>query len=419
MASMIIQDVFAMSSDIVPTDNSQAIATIKEVLARLQRLGQTDNQAAEANKFSEYREKKAPSTIYAQDSDLGLFVDYLIERADLDELVSGDIPDTHRQCGCPRCDLAHKFCTHPEIWSIITHGNVERFCTWLKDKGYSIKSINRRLSTVKIYAHKAFEAGTLTDENHVRIRAIKGYSERDGKNIDKRREQTRITREDGTPVKKPGPTEIPLEMIRCLKYDHDFDTPQGIRDALMVALMLDGGMRCSEVAIFKISDIKSFAPMPDRSHYETEDDYKAAIEDARKRSTISFYRPKTDVYSKPRKMTQDLYIIMRRYFDAGLAIEGAEGKDTPVLRASHRSGKLTSPGMSTRAIYNRVRLLAERCGIYGVSPHDYRHSCAYRIAKLPGVKDGDLMDYFDWKNIAMARHYTKNNDVIDLGVSQF
>jgi hypothetical protein len=57
-----------------------------------------------------------------------------------------------------------------------------------------VASVNARLSAVKTYARLAMKAGTITPEEHALIRAVSGYSPKEGKRVDERREVTRLAR---------------------------------------------------------------------------------------------------------------------------------------------------------------------------------------------------------------------------------
>lgn len=407
MATTIIQGSQFMSTDIVlKTGNEIApVDSFKD-------YAESQNDAARQGLFAEYREKKSQSTLYAHDRDLGLFVDFVHASGGI--VFDETIPAQHvasgaDSCTCQRCKIARGLRDFAEAWTDVSHGMVFQFRDWMKENGYSIKSINRRLSTVKIYANLAFQSGVLSESDHVRIRAIKGYTLKDGTKIDEKRDTTRKS------SKKAKPTEIPEAMVRCLKYEHDFETAQGIRDSLLMTMLLDTGMRCSELSAFKVENILTLAPMPDETNFDTESEYVAAIEAAAERSIIQFYRLKTSKMSKPLAMTPDLFVMIRKYVDAGLI---PENEKSPLLRSSHRSGKLTSPGMSTRAIYNRVKTLGEQCGIDNISPHDFRHSAAKRTAKATNGDITRLMAILGWSTPAMATHYAEITGVANEGIGQ-
>jgi len=104
----------------------------------LAEVGKAANDAAARHTFQDYRSRKAKNTIRRQDADLALFIRYLAEVAQV-------------EVG----DLAEK----PEAWAGITWGLVEGFVKWQLQKGYSVGSVNVRLSTIRTYASMAQKAG--------------------------------------------------------------------------------------------------------------------------------------------------------------------------------------------------------------------------------------------------------------------
>src|SRR5512145_486102 len=99
---------------------------------------------------------------------------------------------------------------------------------------------------MKTYARLAFQAGALTAEAHALIRAVQGYSQREKRRLDQQRPKQRVG------LKKESPVAITPEQARQLKTAHD-DSPQGKRDALLMCLLLDHGLRVGEVAGLQFS----------------------------------------------------------------------------------------------------------------------------------------------------------------------
>jgi hypothetical protein len=74
----------------------------------------------------------------------------------------------------------------------VTWGIVEGFIKWQLQQGYSIGSINVRLSTVKTYCRLATQAGTIDPTEYALIRSVTGYAYKEGLNIDQTRDTTRL-----------------------------------------------------------------------------------------------------------------------------------------------------------------------------------------------------------------------------------
>ncbi len=129
------------------------------------------------------------------------------------------------------------------------------------------------------------------------------------------------------------------------------DTPQGRRDALLVCLLLDHGLRVGEVARLQVTDVDLGA------------------------GEMRFYRPKVDK-EQTHRFTRDALAALRAYVEAGDA--PALG---PLLRGSRKGGELAAAGMSEQAIKARVRELGEALGVAGLSAHDLHHAWATRAAR--------------------------------------
>jgi len=100
---------------------------------------------------------------------------------------------------------------------------------------------------VKTYARLAMQAGSLDRGEYVAIRAVQGYSRTEGKRVDATRGTARVGR------KKAEPVVITLEQTSALKRRPD--TPQGRRDALLMCLLVDHGLRAGEVSRLQVADL--------------------------------------------------------------------------------------------------------------------------------------------------------------------
>src|SRR3972149_4550457 len=274
------------------------------------------NAHAAKSTFEDYLSRKADNTIRRQLADLNRFADFLADvMAQVDQTApSGD-------------DLQHD----PQSWKDIEYGLVKAWVKWMISQGDAMGSINVRLSTVKTYAKLAAMAGVLTTEDVAMIRFVQGYSLKEAKRVNERRDTTR--RGD----KKAQSVHIDDKQARKLKNQPD--TPQGRRDSLLMCLLLDHGLRCGEVAGLHVSDF----------------DLKAG--------ELRFYRPKVDK-EQTHKLSADTLRAARAWFDSGDApLMG----DDPVLRGSRKGGALTHSGMLERAITRRVEGLGESVGFQALS----------------------------------------------------
>jgi integrase len=338
-----------MTLDMIPLPENSAI-----VIA-----GQSANKAAAQATFTEYRERKAANTVRRQDADLALFAQYLQE-AGLE---------------------VSSFATDPTAWRGITWGLVEGFVRWQLLKGYSVESVNVRLSTVKTYAQLSLRAGTLDMAAYAMIRTVKGYSHKETKRIDEKRKDDGLAVRKGT--KKAHAVVITDNQAAQLMADDG--TSKGRRDALLMCLMLDHGLRVGEIATLQVTDF----------------DLKAR--------RLVFYRQKVDK-TQTHRLTDRTLQRARSYF----RIAPQEGN---VWRHADRKGRkgLTTQGLSERGINKRVELLGRKIGIDRLSPHDCRHYWVTKAARS-GTPLKNLQEAGGWNSPAMPLHYIEAEQVANEGV---
>jgi len=319
------------------------------------------DERARRRVFEDYRERKAPNTVRRQVAALRLFSRYLTEAG----LSPGDLAE----------DV--------DAWAGLTWGLVEGFRQWLLEAGYAVGSVNVRLSTIRTYATLATQAGALAPEQLILIKAVRGYARREAKHLDEKRQQAETATRRGH--KAAEPRLLNKQQAQLLKREHP-PTPQGRRDRLLLCLLLDHGLRCSEVAGLQVSDF-------DLSTGE-----------------MKFYRPKVD-----KVQTHELSQAARRaaaaYFKYDALPLG------PLLRASRKgNGGLTTAGLSERAISARVEALGRRIlGLEGLSAHDLRHTWA-TLAARAGTPLDRLQDAGGWSSPAMPLRYIEAAKIANQGV---
>lgn len=326
----------------------------------VQALGQMANRYAGEAVFTDYLGRKADNTLRAQLADLDTFAEYL------------------RAFGVAEPFLnAAALQQDADAWRGVTWGLVDGFVRWMVQQGYAIGTVNRKLSTVKGYAKLATKAGVIPQTELSLIRGVTGYSRKEGKRIDQRRERTRVGE------KKAHNVSLNVEQARALLSQPD--TPQGRRDALIMHLLLEHGLRVGELALLKVEDVDLSS------------------------GSFTFFRPKVDKVQTHR-LTPGAANAMQRWFTFGDA--PASG---PLLRGSRKGGHLSKPGMSERAITGRVRLLGEQIGVDGLSAHDCRHYWATTAARH-GTDAFVLRDAGGWTSIAMPSRYVEGQQVANEGV---
>ena len=284
-------------------------------------VGEQANAQAARSRFADYRSRRAEQTLRRQEADLLLFREFLESTG----IHTGDLTG---EAGS---------------WRVVTWGLVEAFVKWQVKQGYAISSINVHLSSIKTYARLAMQVGTLTPQEYALIRSVQGYTLREQVRIDQRRPVNRIG------LKKAEPVKITQDEAAALKIQPN--TPQGRRDALLMCLLLDHGLRVSEVTALSVNDF----------------DLKEGI--------LRFYRPKVSK-EQVHRLSSATRQALQASLDAGDLINGGL-----LLRRSKKNEELGEAGMSERAITGRVCSLGEKLGIFGLSAHDCRHFWATSAAR--------------------------------------
>ena len=325
----------------------------------LQIAGHVANGHAARAAFADYQSRKSANTLRRQRADLALLADFLTVAGIADAPTADDLY------------------SQPDAWQGVTWGLVEAWRNWMLKQGYAVGSVNVRLSTVKTYAKLATKAGALEPVDLAMLQTVSGYKHSEGLRIDERRATTR--RGD---KKADAVSLTPAEAKRLKKQPN---SPQGRRDAVLLALLLDHGLRVSEVAGLKVTDVDLV------------------------RGTLTFYRPKVNV-TQTHRLTRASKAALKAYIEAG---------DAPamglLLRASTGSERLTHAGVSTRNLSERVRYLGSLAGIDGLSAHDCRHYWATTAARNGTALDR-LQDAGGWASPAMPLRYVERAAVANAGV---
>jgi integrase len=352
----------------ITTTNPQAIARLNDVM---QQAAQAANQAAAAVAFTDHTARKATNTVRRKIADLALFEAFL---------QSAQIP-------------AVELYSNPAAWRGISWGIVEAFRNWQLTQGYAIGSINGRLSTVRTFAKIAAKAGAISPDDLRMIQTVEGYSGKEARHIDEQRRAdgmpTRKESDAGKARKKAEAVTIPDDIAQALKIQPD--NPKGRRDALIMCLLLDHGLRDSEAAILT------------RKNFDM------------KRGTFTFYRPKVNI-TQTHTMTPDTRNAARAYLmhapaDGILWRKSSKGTDRLGAQVS------IAPGTAEKFVNRRVELLGRRAGIEGLSPHDCRHYWATFEARQ-GTQMDRLKDAGGWASIAMPARYVKAAAIANEGTAR-
>lgn len=379
-----------------PNENSIILSSESEEMrgirpfanTSLETAGQIANKAAGHAIFSRYISQKSANTLKRHSRDLELFAEYLLD--------VGIMPEHGAD-----------FQTNPEAWRGATWGIIEGFIAWQLQEGYAVTTVNARLSTVKVYAQMAVKAGTISREEGMLIQSVKGFSRAGAANVDAKRPQTRIQdvtytyKPDGQKqtivvnrrnTKKRRPallTEQDANLLRQVRNN----SPQAVRDALLVCLLLDHGLRASELALLKASDINLL------------------------RGTIHFYRPKVKGTAHEwttHKLSEETHELCQEYLNVhyppALLPDGSLILTTSRLKKSGEGGELRDKGMNRIRLSERVAWLGKQIGLPKLSAHDCRHFCATQMAAM-GYGVDELMAWFGWTSAQTAVRYIASVEV--------
>lgn len=346
--------------------NSQIIVTHQTTLTQQQQAlahaGQVANHHAKTAVFDDYLSRKSENTKRSHLAGLGVFADFL---------TAANIPGVDAEC----------LQNDPACWHGITWGMVEAFKKWMLAQGYSVATVNHRLSVVKVYAKLASKAGAIDKLEYLQIKDVSGYSGKEGKRIDKQRETTRLGH------KKADHTSLSNSEAKTLKDWMVYEGEQGLRDCLLMCLLLDHGLRCGEVSILKAGDFDLAA------------------------GELRFYRPKVDK-QQTHRLTADTLRALRAY----LNVRPAAVADDLLLVGSVKGGQLTNLPMSDRAITKRVNYLGQQLlAIDTLSAHDCRHYWATAAAR-EGTDPFRLQEAGGWNSLTMPRHYVEDAKIANEGV---
>lgn len=239
-----------------------------------------------------------------------------------------------------------------EAWRGMTFGLLKGFKIWLEQRGYATSTIKGSISTIHVFCKLAGPgpagADVLDEATLAAILTVKGTGGRKARNLDGDRRHRGIPTRKG--YKKAMPT--PLSTVQAVTLKKVTTHPERLparahdlllasRDALLMGLLVEHALRCSEVALLTIDSIDL------------------------RRGTIRIYRPKTD-----RTDIQKLHKHTKLAAQAYLSRVGRE-------RGPLFSGYDSNKPLSTRAINKRVAVLGGEIGIERLSPHDLRHHWAF------------------------------------------
>ena len=335
-----------MRDDLTPITTSTAI----DRPLTMRQAGRVANRVAADNVFRLYLGQEcAENTRRRHRSALDLFAAFLRDEAHIEDAPTGG-----------------QLLDDPQAWADVTFGLVLAFRQWLLQDGYAVGSVNGRLSTVRTFAKLAHEAGTIAGDEYEKIRGVRGV----GRKVDEQRDVTRIGHKAASPI------VLGVAQVRQLKRRPD--TEQGRRDRLMVTLLVDHGLRVSELVGLSV---EAFA-LP--------------------AGVLTFYRQKVDRWQRI-EMTTDARAALSSWLDCE-----ASPAAGPLLQAA-KVGDISRTGLTTRSVATRIAELGRGIGVQGLSPHDLRHTWATAYVRGGGTLE-QLREAGGWSSLAMPLRYIEANE---------
>ena len=134
---------------------------------KLELVGLAANEAASAFSFDDYARRKSRNTVRNQIVDLASFAEYL---------TAIGITTT-----------AEALQTTAIAWQGVSWGVVAGFVQWALRGSFATGTISRRLSTIKVYAAMAMQAGAIPPEEYTKMQTVHAYAGKEADRIDQRR----------------------------------------------------------------------------------------------------------------------------------------------------------------------------------------------------------------------------------------
>lgn len=328
------------------------------------------------NAFVLYQQGKAKETLRRQWADLALFVTFLTEleypRPDGRESggFSSPLLFAHLTLYWLQVDaMIHD----AQSWEGIEHGLLVMYQQWQFSKGYTVGSVNVRISTVRKYASLAQDAGVISFEEMALIqKKVKTIDRKGAMHIDQARDIKRIGK------KKEHAVLLTTEQVERL-FAACPATPQGARDSFLLTLLFRYGLRCGEVAGLTLVNYQ------------------------RRTGVLTFYRPKTDDYNTLHLELEDRARV-DRYYDQCMPESEAINPARCVVMGGNNKGQIFGT-MGERSITGRVNTLGKRIlGVENLSGHDGRHYSATE-AVAGGTDIFTLMGIYNWTSTQTPTKY--------------
>ena len=268
----------------------------------------------------------------------------------------------------------------PESWKDVTADDIHDYKNYmLYTRGLATSSVNQTVFIIRSYAAlSAAHDGMNQAEVFKATQTAKGIKTREADRIDEQRPVTRASN------KKAEAVAISKYDAERLKHDHE-DTAKGRRDALLMCLLLDLGLRISDVIGLTMNNIDM----------ETR--------------TISLKTKKTGT-ALNLSMTDDVYNSAAAYF----AEYTPAAVDAPIWYGVNKHGQVQGT-FSKHSAQMRVTQLGAALGIDRFSAHDCRHYWV-TAADRGGSSLLAITEAGGWSTPTMPARYVNKGKISNAGI---
>ncbi len=319
--------------------------------------GLTAADIINANPFLENLLKKAPATVTRHLKELRNFGAFLADR--------GHEPSNMQ---------------HPANWTAVTAQDIHDYKNYLLyTRGLAVSSVNQTIFILRSYGALSAAAGGMEQSEVFKAtQTAKGIRTREADRIDEQRPVTRASK------KKAAAVNLSKYDAERLKHDHE-DTAKGRRDALLMCLLLDLGLRISDVISLTMNNIDMTA------------------------RTISLKTKKTGT-ALNLSMTDDVYNAAAAYFSEWTPAT----MDAPIWYGVNKHGGIQGT-FSKHSAQMRVTQLGAALGIESFSAHDCRHYWV-TAADRGGSSLLAITEAGGWTSPTMPARYVNKGKISNAGI---
>lgn len=250
-------------------------------------------------------------------------------------------------------------------WAEETYSKYRRILTDLVSK---LDPVNMGLSAFSAWLYRESWSDSA---RYVALKAVQGWLRYAG--VDSPVLKLKVKRREGPPQRA-------LNAVQLTRLMESFNTLscKGLRDLAMCALMVDSGLRASEVCSLEVDHLY--------------------LDECRLEVRVKGGRWADGVYSDS----------TARYLANWLAVRKARPGVGVVFIAVYLGTKMTRQGLRTT-----IKRWGQKVGIGVLSPHDLRRTFAV-LSTRAGAPGRVLQAAGRWSSLAMVEHYTRAIDAEDM-----